>query len=155
MHLTRRSLLAVPLAMLPAAGPAHALSVQDVADPVRPPGGLDWDVLSKGALPGPDGVPVFAPDVLALAGTRIRLVGYMTAGTDQGPADMFLLSAYPYHCSLCYAGARGSMMPVGASRSIPATHAPVIVDGRLELLQANATGFVYRLVDAEVRLYPV
>jgi hypothetical protein len=154
MRLTRRSLLALPLAVVPAAAPAHALTLQEIRDPVRPPGGLDWDVLAGAAIPGPDGASVFTPEVQALANTRIRLVGYMTGVADQAQADTFMLSAYPYHCAFCYPGARTTMMPVGATRSIPATPGPVIVDGRLELLQANDTGFVYRLVDAEVRPYP-
>jgi hypothetical protein len=151
--LTRRALLALPAAALPAlslAAPAHAFSVQDVADPVRPAGGLDWDVLAEAGRLGP-GAPVFPPEVAALAETRVKLAGYMTAASS-GPSDMMLLSAYPYHCSFCYPGAAATIVPVGLDEAFAPTAKPILVEGRLQLLQPNDTGFLYRLVDARARI---
>jgi hypothetical protein len=151
--LTRRAFFALPAAVLPAAtlaAPAHAFLVQDVPDPLRPAGGLDWDVLAQAGRLGP-GAPVFPPEVAALAETRVKLVGYMTAASS-GPSDMMLLSAYPYHCSFCYPGAVATVLPVGLNEAFAPTAMPILVEGRLQLLQPNDTGFLYRLVDARARL---
>jgi hypothetical protein len=156
--------LLVTLAVLAlTATPVLALSLEDAPAPLPgmrapPPGVTSWDVLGKssvlyGEVDGAAPVTIIVPpEVEALDGREVQLMGFMFPIEAETPMRRFLLVEYPADCPFCLAGA------VEPSRLVE-VHTPggadyredqVIVSGRLEIVRGDEDGLVYRLEEARL-----
>ena len=157
-----RSLRRQTFALLALLATGGALALQP-QDPTKPPaqGGF-W----IGADPAPAGtVPwqllqstktvqkankKFGPDfpkaVKDLDKQQVKLYGFMMPLDQAKKQKRFLLSAYPPHCSFCLTGGPESLVEVLADAPIEFTFEPVVVSGRLAVLDDDVV--YYRLTNA-------
>jgi hypothetical protein len=139
---------------------AAALQPQD---PGKPPGqGGFW----IGAEPAPAGTipwqllqstktvqkgekkfgPEFPKAVRELDKQQVKLYGFMMPLDQSKKQKRFLLSAYPPHCSFCLTGGPESLVEVLADKPIDFTFEPIVVSGRLAVLEDDVV--YYRLSNA-------
>ena len=157
----RRTLLALfALAAALAAAGASAVQPQDPSkspaqggfwiggDPA-PAGTVPWQLLQSTKTVqkankkfGPD----FPKEVKALDKQQVKLYGFMMPLDQAKKQKRFLLSAYPPHCSFCLTGGPESLVEVLADAPIEFTFEPVVVSGRLAVLDDDVV--YYRLTNA-------
>lgn len=113
-------------------------------------GGLDWDLLAQaGETRFVDGrMSRFPAALRALNGREVSLLGYMMPFTEATAHREFLLGALQFHCSGCMMGDLARLVAVKASESVKATDAPVLVRGRLHLIEQDQSPLFYRLENA-------
>lgn len=154
----RRAVLAFLVAL--AAGGASALQPQDPArapaqggfwigaDPA-PAGTVPWQLLqSTKTVQKPDKKfgPVFPREVRELDQQQVRLYGFMMPLDQSKKQKRFLLSAFPPHCSFCLTGGPESLVEVLAETPIDFTFEPVVIAGRMAVLDNDVV--YYRLTRA-------
>lgn len=92
---------------------------------------------------------LFPAELQALDGQVQRIQGYMMPLEPGDKHTHFLLSAVPTNCPVCLPGGPESLVEVRADQPVPyQALAPVVVRGRLAVLQQDPMGFFYRLSDA-------
>ena len=142
------------------AGGATALQPQDPAkspgqggfwigaDPA-PAGTIPWQLLQSTRTVqkankkfGPD----FPKAVKDLDKQQVKLYGFMMPLDQAKKQKRFLLSAYPPHCSFCLTGGPESLVEVLADVPVEFTFEPVVVAGRLAVLEDDVV--YYRLTNA-------
>jgi hypothetical protein len=135
-----------------AASPALALSLQEAPAHLRlgPPavdGALDWSQLARaGASMFRDGrISRFPADLHALDGQEVTLAGYMMPFTDADRHSEFMFGALQFHCSGCMMGELNRMVAVKAAEPVTDTQGPLVIRGRLRLLEDEASPLFYRL----------
>lgn len=142
-----------------AAGPASALSLQDAPEAVRahlrlgPPavdGTLDWAQLARaGQSMFRDGrISRFPADLHALDGREVALAGYMMPFRDGDRHSEFMFGALQFHCAGCMMGELNRLVAVKAAEPVARTDGPLVLRGRLRLLEDEASPLFYRLDDA-------
>jgi hypothetical protein len=96
--------------------------------------------------------PVFSPEVRALNGKKVRVQGFMLPIEARlAEHQHYLVSARPSNCDFCVPGGPESFAEVRASKGARYTTEPVVVEGRLELLDyTDPSGVYYRLADAQL-----
>ncbi len=115
-------------------------------------GVVSWDLLTTSTLGYDDRFdelrPVFPPDVQALAGTRVKLVGFNIPLDSSG--RRILLSLISPSCPFCLPGGPETMVEVEALEAIEAVLEPIVLEGTFELIGDGVwTGrYFYRLTDA-------
>jgi hypothetical protein len=154
----RRTLIAFVAAL--ATGAATAIQPQDPAkspaqggfwigaDPA-PAGTIPWQLLqSAKTVQKADKKfgPVFPKEVKELDKQQVKLYGFMMPLDQAKKQKRFLLSAYPPHCSFCLTGGPESLVEVLADPPIEFTFEPVVVTGRLAVLDNDVV--YYRLTNA-------
>jgi hypothetical protein len=144
------------------APPAFALSIESAPIlpglPEPPPGVTRWDTLGKASVlfgeeAGQETVTtLIPPEVEALDGTPVQLMGFMFPLDAEPEPTRFLLVEYPADCPFCLAGAvdPSRLVEVEAARPIPWHDEAVILAGRLEVVREDADGLVYRLREARL-----
>ncbi len=145
------------VAVLAASGPAGG---QDA--PPGPPaetlyplpeveGAVPWELLADVELvfEGIDLVPAYRPELRALDGEAVTLVGFLMPLAADGRRS--LLSMVSPACPFCLPGGPETFVELLADDPIAFTDEAVAVGGRLELLEDSLSGYFYRLHDA-VRL---
>jgi hypothetical protein len=135
-----------------AASPARALSLQEAPAHLRlgPPavdGTLDWSQLARaGASMFRDGrISRFPADLHALDGQVVTLAGYMMPFTDADRHSEFMFGALQFHCSGCMMGDLNRLMAVKAAEPVAVADGPLVIRGRLRLLEDEASPLFYRL----------
>lgn len=120
-----------------------------------PPGGVPWSVLEstkevarRDSYGSAYSAPEYSPAVQALAGTRIKVSGYMLPLQNSERQSHFILLAYPRDCPF-------HMNPGPAQFLEVTTKTPVAFDyeirnfeGVLELVGEDGSGTFYRLTGA-------
>lgn len=92
---------------------------------------------------------LFPAELRALDGQLQRIQGYMMPLEPGDRHTHFLLSAVPTNCPVCLPGGPESLVEVRADTPVPyQALAPVVVRGRLTVMQQDPMGFFYRLSDA-------
>lgn len=92
---------------------------------------------------------LFPAELRALDGQSRRIQGYMTPLEPGDRHTHFLLSAVPTNCPVCLPGGPESLVEVHADTPVSyRALAPVVVQGRLAVMQQDPMGFFYRLSDA-------
>jgi predicted AlkP superfamily phosphohydrolase/phosphomutase len=118
---------------------------------------LRWDVLAQG--PGaedatgssdPAAARTFAPAAAEFDGQDVQVTGFIYP-LHPGAADHFLLSPTPSVCQYCLPTGPDQLIEVEAEEGVSYTDEPVVVAGRLELLQHDPSGLYYRLHGSVVR----
>jgi len=96
-------------------------------------------------------VATIPPEVEALAGQRVELVGFMFPIEAQIDTGRFLLVELPADCPFCFANWNEPtrMAEVRAKEPVRHVQRQVTLEGRLEILPDDPSGIVYRLLDAQ------
>lgn len=142
-----------------AAGPAAALSLQEAPEALRahlrlgPPdveGALDWAQLARaGESMFRDGrISRFPAELHALDGKDVTLAGYMMPFRDGEAHREFMFGAAQFHCTACMMGDLNRLVAVQAAEPVAHAHGPLVLRGRLRLLEDEASPLFYRLEDA-------
>ena len=135
--------------------------IEDIASlddliPPAPDGAIAWKSLAateeiETEIDGePYILPGFSEEVRALDRKTVRIKGFMYPLEQAERQSHFLLSAYPPHCAFCLPAGPNMLIEVASAKPVEFTYEPVLVSGRLELLDNDPTGLFYRLSEARV-----
>lgn len=91
----------------------------------------------------------FSKDVLALDQQQVRIQGFIVPLDLGGDQKHFLLSAVPPSCPYCMPAGPEALVEVFTKKSVAYGLEPIIVGGKLAVLQDDSSGLLYRLKDAE------
>ncbi len=114
----------------------------------------DWKVLQDVKMIEKDNLymPDFGADIKALDGKVISLKGYMMPLEQAKQQKNFILSANPIaSCFFCETGGAESMVEIQAKKAVTFSYNPIVITGKLELLEDDPMGMFYRLVNAEAK----
>ena len=117
--------------------------------PPAPPGTVSWDILQKAqTVQRPDKKfgPLFTTEIKALDKRDVKLFGFMMPLDQSRKQKRFLLAAYPPHCAFCLPSGPESLVEVIADKPIEFTFDPIVVSGRLAVLEDDVV--YYRLTNA-------
>jgi hypothetical protein len=143
-------------AQAPAAGPQGALSFpvdpQFLNDLPEVKGVVSWKLLGqvKSVQVGTKIVPAFANEIKQLDKQDVRLQGYMLPIVAGETHTHFLLTMRPPHCPFCLSIGPEYIVEVKSKGPIKHTYEPVVLAGRLNVLNDDPFGLYYRLVDAQL-----
>ena len=114
-------------------------------------GAVAWSLLARTAIRKVDGKlgPDFPGALKPLNGKAVKLQGYILPLEAGQVHRRFLLSAWSPSCPFCLTAGPEAMVEVKAKSAVKYSLEPVVVQGRLELLDNDPSGLFYRLVDAE------
>lgn len=153
-------LLAAGLMLIDGA-PAAALSLEQLNGQLpgtraEPPGVTSWELLGKASVLFEEKgeeftvTTVIPPEVEALDGRQLKLMGFMVPVEAELQMRKFLLVQYPADCPFCvYGSAEPSrMVEVESAQGIDFTSRQVVLDGRLEVVRGDENGLLYRLREA-------
>lgn len=90
--------------------------------------------------------PLFTKEIRDLDKKQVKLYGFMMPLDQSRMQKRFLLASFPPHCSFCLPGGPESMVEVIAAKPVEFTYEPIIVAGRLAVLDDDVV--YYRLTDA-------
>ena len=162
LRLAHLALSAVAAAIGLAAGMAEAAAQQAIPEshtvhnqPVDADGVLSWEALANLDVRVETPAPLqtifyieFPDSLRALDGTVVRLKGFMYPLEVGETHDKFLLSAMPPACPFCLPGTARTLVDVRCDRPVTYTLEPVVLEGRLALLEGDDSGLYYRLTEA-------
>lgn len=138
--------------VLGTASPARALSLEEAPAHLRlgapaVDGALDWAQLARaGESMFRDGrISRFPADLHALDGQQVTLAGYMMPFRDGDRHSEFMLGALQFHCAGCMMGDLNRLVAVKAAEPVADADGPVVVRGRLRLLESETSPLYYRL----------
>jgi uncharacterized protein len=149
--ITRTFLLAAALA-LPAAhaqAPKPGLQVPGGAVSAQPAGTIPWELLqqAKTVQKGERKFgPEFTREIRQLDRQQVKLYGFMLPLDQSAKQKRFLLASFPPHCAFCIPGGPESMVEVIADKPVEFTYEPIVVAGRLAVLDDDVV--YYRLTAA-------
>ena len=96
-------------------------------------------------------VPVFGDDVKALDGEVVRVKGYIIPVEGYKSHTEFILSAFPYNmCFFCGGAGPETVMEVEALEPVEYSSEQVVLEGKLQLNDADINRLMYLLVDAKI-----
>ncbi len=90
--------------------------------------------------------PAFPKEVKELDKQQVKLYGFMMPLDQAKKQKRFLLAAFPPHCSFCLPGGAESLVEVIADQPIDFTFEPIVVAGRMAILDDDVV--YYRLTGA-------
>jgi len=93
-------------------------------------------------------VPTFPAQVQALDAKTVRVQGFMLPLEPGDKQKHFLLSAVPTTCSFCIPAGPEGLIEVRSKTPVPYSLEPVVVEGRLAVLEKDPYGLYYRVTDA-------
>ena len=93
-------------------------------------------------------LPVFTMDQLALHQKTQRIQGFMMPLDPGATQRHFLLSSVPLTCAFCMPGGPESIVEVKSKTPVKYSMEPVVVEGRFQVLNDDAFGMYYRILDA-------
>lgn len=99
-----------------------------------PDGFTPWSLLRTVHAPGDGGPRIVPAEVRALAGTPVRLRGFVFPTSEAAVQRQFILAAYPAHCMYCMPGGAPALVYVEAPDGVPFTDRPTDVEGRFALV---------------------
>lgn len=94
-------------------------------------------------------VPVYPEPVKALDKKVIKVQGFMMPLQPGEKQRHFLLSSVPTTCSFCVPAGPEGLVEVRSVEPVKYSLEPVVVEGRLAVLDSDPYGLYYRLVDAK------
>jgi hypothetical protein len=114
-----------------------------------PAGTISWELLQQAKTVqkadkkfGPE----FTKEIRSLDKKQVKLYGFMMPLEQSRLQKRFLLASFPPHCSFCLPGGPESMVEVIADKPVEFTYEPIIVAGRLAVLDDDVV--YYRLTNA-------
>lgn len=139
--------------------PARAISLEEAHPRLGLPLGganlpkdvVDWDLLAEaGEKRFRDGqVSRFPAALQALDGKEVTLQGYMLPYRDAPAHREFLLGGLRIHCAGCLARDLNRIAAVKTRKPVDFTEMPLLLRGRLVLLEDEASPLFYRLENAK------
>lgn len=90
--------------------------------------------------------PVFTTEIRQLDKQQVKLYGFMMPLEQSVKQKRFLLASFPPHCPFCLPGGPESMVEVVADKPIEFTYEPIVVAGRMAVLDDDVV--YYRLTNA-------
>lgn len=118
------------------------------ADPA-PAGTVPWQLLMQAkTVQKPDKKfgPVYTKEIKDLDRQSVKLYGFMMPLDQSQKQKRFLLSPFPPHCAFCMPGGPESLVEVIADKPFDFTYEPIIVAGRLSVLDDDLV--YYRVTNA-------
>jgi hypothetical protein len=116
---------------------------------VAPAGTIAWELLQQAKTVqkadkkfGPE----FTKEIRSLDKKQVKLYGFMMPLDQSRMQKRFLLASFPPHCSFCLPGGPESIVEVLADKPVEFTYEPIIVAGRLAVLDDDVV--YYRLTNA-------
>lgn len=152
--------LALMVFSLWALSPAHAQTAAPgaVAAPHDPSksmlpdarGAVPWSLLTTATIRMNKGKlgPAFPEALRPLDGKTVKLQGYILPIEAGQTHRYFLLSAWSPTCPFCQTAGPEAVVEVRARSAVKYSMEPVVVEGRLMLLENDPSGVFYRLLDA-------
>jgi uncharacterized protein len=115
-------------------------------------GVVSWKLLGQvtSVQVGSKSVPEFAAEVRQLDKQEVRLQGYMMPIVAGETHNHFLLTMRPPHCPFCLSLGPEYIVEVKSKGPIRHTYEPIVLAGRLNVLNDDPFGLYYRLVDAQL-----
>ena len=114
-----------------------------------PAGTIPWELLQQAKTVQKSDKkfgPVFTKEIRSLDKKQVKLYGFMMPLDQSRLQKRFLLASFPPHCSFCLPGGPESMVEVIADKPVEFTYEPIIVAGRLAVLDDDVV--YYRLTNA-------
>ncbi len=110
-------------------------------------GATPWETLHRVELvfDGPDMVPEYADEVRALDGETVKMVGFMLPLDASG--ERVLLSQFAPHCPFCTTAGPESFVALECDEPLELSLEPIVVEGRLEVIDEAWDGYYYRMTD--------
>jgi hypothetical protein len=115
----------------------------------QPAGTVPWQLLQQAkTVQKPDRKfgPDFSSEIRQLDKQQVKLYGFMLPLDQSARQKRFLLASFPPHCSFCLPGGPESMVEVIADKPIEFTYEPIVVSGRMAVLDNDVV--YYRLTNA-------
>ena len=115
----------------------------------QPAGTVPWQVLQQAkTVQKPDKKygPVFTREIRKLDKQDVKVYGFMMPLEQTRLQKRFLLASFPPHCPFCMPGGPESMVEVVADQAVEFTYEPIIVAGRMAILEDDVV--YYRLTNA-------
>jgi uncharacterized protein len=134
-----------------AAPPAAPLGLQVPGGGIEeaPAGTVPWQVLQQAkTVQKADKKfgPVFTTEIRQLDKQQVKLYGFMMPLEQSAKQKRFLLASFPPHCPFCLPGGPESMVEIVADKAIDFTYEPIVVAGRMAVLDDDVV--YYRLTNA-------
>jgi len=142
--------LALSLAPAAFAQAPRGLQVPGGAVEATPAGAVPWELLQQARTVQKADKrfgPVFTAEIRSLDRKEVKLYGFMMPLDQTAKQKRFLLASFPPHCPFCMAGGPESMVEVIADTPIEFTYEPILVGGRLAVLDDDVV--FYRLTNAK------
>lgn len=119
-------------------------------------GAVPWSLLSSTSIKKTQGrlAPDFPEPLRALNGKNVKLQGYILPLEAGQTHRYFLLSAWSPSCPFCQTAGPEAMVEIKARAAVKYSIDPIVVEGRLVLLDNDASGMFYRLVEAAPAALP-
>ena len=113
-------------------------------------GAVPWSMLSAATIKMSKGklCPAFPEALRPLNGKMVKLQGYILPIEAGQTHRYFLLSAWSPTCPFCQTAGPEAVVEVRARSAVKYSIEPVVVEGRLMLLNNDASGMFYRLLEA-------
>mgnify|MGYP000930292245 CR=1 FL=1 len=113
-------------------------------------GAVPWSLLSAATIKNVQGRlgPDFPPTLRPLSGKTVKLQGYLIPLEAGQTHKSFLLSAWSPTCPFCQTAGPEAMVEVRARQPVKYSIDPIVVEGRFLLLDNDASGMFYRLLEA-------
>jgi hypothetical protein len=115
----------------------------------QPAGTVPWELLQQAKTVQKADKrygPVFTKEIQSLDKRDVKLYGFMMPLDQSRMQKRFLLASFPPHCPFCMPGGPESMVEVVADKPIEFTYEPIVVAGRMAVLQDDVV--YYRLTNA-------
>jgi len=115
----------------------------------QPAGTVPWQVLQQAKTVQKSDKsygPVFTREIRKLDQQDVKVYGFMMPLEQTLKQKRFLLASFPPHCPFCMPGGPESMVEVVADQAVEFTYEPIIVAGRLAVLDDDVV--YYRLTSA-------
>ena len=93
-------------------------------------------------------VPVFPGPVQALNAKTVKVQGFMMPLEPGENQKHFLISSVPTTCSFCVPAGPEGLIEVRSKTPVRYTLEPVVLEGRLAVLEKDPYGLFYRVTDA-------
>lgn len=110
---------------------------------------VPWELLGqvKATLKDHKIVATFPVAVKALDKQKVKVQGYMLPLEASQSQGQFVLSAVPTSCAFCIPAGPEGLIDVRAKSPVKYTEGPVVLEGRMAVLDGKE-GVFYRLLDA-------
>ena len=123
----------------------------------RCPKGSSAGILSATSKSGPRSIaPLqamfhtdYSPEVKALDGQEVKLMGFIYPLEGGLEHERFLLTAWPPSCPFCLPAGPSQMVEVFCQEPVEFTEGAILMAGRFELLKDDPSGMYYRMQGAE------
>ncbi|MEP7068427.1 MAG: DUF3299 domain-containing protein [Usitatibacter sp.] len=140
---------AARLALGETAAAPKGLQVPGGATEAQPVGTVPWQILQEAkTVQRADKKfgPVFTREIRGLDKQQVKIYGFMMPLEQTRMQKRFLIASFPPHCPFCMPGGPESMVEVLADQPIEFTYEPIVVAGRMAVLDDDVV--YYRLTHA-------